>query len=275
MVPEDIFGDRFCYIPSGTGQMIETFPAVRLFRHLTFRQHGVGLHDHPHGVDHPSFGGTGMDRYAAHGQTGHGRVKVLVIYLRRNGSVHRIGQIRTELLQIQQISPLADLLIRRKAYGNLSVRDPLIDQPFAHGHDLGNARLVVGSQDRGPVRGQDGLPDTVLQMGKYFRVQDPAGPAQPDHAAVIAADDLGMGIGPAAVIHGIQMGNKPNGGTVLIARRCRQEAIGISMFIYKYIFQPQCFHLHRQEPGQNKLTFACGRSFPVIITGRIDDRVSK
>jgi hypothetical protein len=64
----------------------------------------------------------------------------------------------------------------------------LADQRGGGGHDLGDAGLVVGAEQRGAVGGDDVMADLILEVGMLADLDDVAGVAgQLDVAALVVA----------------------------------------------------------------------------------------
>ena len=59
------------------------------------------------------------------------------------------------------------------------------------GHDLGNAGLVVGAEQRRPVGGDDVVADLPLQQRQLRRVEDDALAGELDRAAVVPSWTIG------------------------------------------------------------------------------------
>ena len=190
---------------------------------------------------------------------------------RRGGGIEvPPDRVRSEFIQVQKSCPVADLLVRGKADADPAVGDLFPDQGLAHGHDLGNAGLVVGPQDRSPVGGQDGLSPAFLKMRENVRIQDPAGLSQRNGRPVIALDHLGMGIRSSAVIHWIQMRNKTDGPAMLIPGRGRKKAVDIGVLVHENVLQAHFLHFLFQEISQVELTLSSRRSLSFSEAGGID-----
>ena len=188
-------------------------------------------------------------------------------------SLAAAGEICPEFFQVQKGRAVSDLFIRCEADADFPMGDPVIDQALAHGHDLCDAGLVIRAQDGGPVCGQDGLSDAVLQMGKSIRIQDPARSPQRNRASVIVLDHLRVGVGASAVVHCIQMGDQSDGFPVLISGCGGKKSVGIGMLIDKNTRHSQCFHLPGQEAGKFKFSFSRRCFFHFLAAGRIDRRI--
>ena len=136
----------------GVNQVIEPLKALRLLRNLILRQQGIKLERDLLGVDHHVFGRTGMDGPPPEFEGRRRRVEVLELDLPGGAAVEGIGVIGAEIRNVEMERPLADLLVRRKADAELSVREISGGNPFDSGQNLRDAGLVVGAEKRGAVR---------------------------------------------------------------------------------------------------------------------------
>ena len=77
-----------------------------------------------------------MNRKALYCQPCGRRIKGFKFNLTRGRAVHCICKLRSEFFQIQKGSAMADFFIGCETDTDFSMRDPVIDQAFTHGHDL-------------------------------------------------------------------------------------------------------------------------------------------
>ena len=81
-------------------------------------------------------------------------------------AVHRVGELGAELFQVDLVDAAADLLVRREQDLDRAVLDlRVLDQELRGIHDLGEAGLVVGAEQRGAVGGDDVVADLVGECG--------------------------------------------------------------------------------------------------------------
>ncbi len=79
-------------------------------------------------------------------------------------AVHRVGEIGAELFQVDLVDAAADLLVRREQDFDRAVLDlGMVEQELRGVHDLGDAGLVVGAEQRGAVGRDDVVADLVGQ----------------------------------------------------------------------------------------------------------------
>jgi hypothetical protein len=65
------------------------------------------------------------------------------------GAVHRVCELRAEARHVEMRRVPADFLVRREAETDRTVRNLRVrDQVLGRRHDLGDARLVVGAEQR-------------------------------------------------------------------------------------------------------------------------------
>ena len=172
-------------------------------------------------------------------------------------AVHGIGEIRTKMLKREKGGAVSDLFIRREADGNPAVGQPLAVDFLAGGQNLGNARLIVGPEDRRPVRCDQGVSLQLFQLWEVVRREDPTARAQRKIFPVIIRDDPGADIyaGKVAVGNRIQVGDQGDAGIPFSARGGRQEAVHIGMFIHLGITEAEPRHLFFQKQAQIPLAF--------------------
>ena len=114
----------------------------------------------------------------------------LVLELAELRAVERVGARGAEPLDVEQRRPLADLLVGRerdpqRRPRQLRVRGQVGDR----GHDLGDAGLVVGTEQRVAAGGDDVVAALVEQLRHRRRIEPGAVARQLDHAAVVVAVD--------------------------------------------------------------------------------------
>ena len=117
-------------------------------------------------VLHLALGETGMGRDALDGDGGAVGRKGFVLDIPGGFAVHRVGEVGAELLQVDLVDAAADLLVGREQDLDGAVLDiRILNQEPRRIHDLGEAGLVVGPQQRGAVGRDDVVPDLVGQRG--------------------------------------------------------------------------------------------------------------
>ena len=81
-----------------------------------------------------------------------------------SAAVEGVGEVDAELPEVEVIDAVADLLVDREADPCLRPCDlGMSEKPFRRGHDLGHSGLVVGAEERLPVRGDDVVPDPLAE----------------------------------------------------------------------------------------------------------------
>ena len=88
------------------------------------------------------------------------------------------------------------------------------------GHDLGDAGLVVGSEERRPVRGDDVVPDSLGQELARRRREDRAA-REHDLAAVVVPPDLRVDARRGRVRARVDVRDEADGRAVVAARPAR------------------------------------------------------
>ena len=107
----------------------------------------------------------------------------------------------------------------------------LFDQELRRVHDLGDARLVIGAQQRRAVAGDDVVADLVPQRGIFGDADDLRGIAgQHDVAALIVAHDLRLHVLAGAVRRGVHVRAEADDRHVLVGVR-RHGRVDVAMLI--------------------------------------------
>jgi hypothetical protein len=103
-----------------------------------------------------------MDAMAADADTHLGCGERLVVDPPDLGAVQRVGEVRSECVDVEVLDAAADLLVHGEADADRRVLDLRVaDEIGDRGHDLGHARLVVGAEEGRPVRRDDVVADPV------------------------------------------------------------------------------------------------------------------
>ena len=90
----------------------------------------------------------------------------LVLDIARAFAVHGVAELGAQLLDVDIVDAAADLLIRREQdLDGAVLHIAVVDEEMRGIHDLGDAGLVVGAEQRGAVGGDDVVADLVLQRG--------------------------------------------------------------------------------------------------------------
>ena len=80
-------------------------------------------------------------------------IEILILELTEGSAVYRVGDIRAEIRNIETVCTSTDFLIRCKANADFSMLYLWMRQKmFCHGHNLCDARLIVGAEQRRTVR---------------------------------------------------------------------------------------------------------------------------
>ena len=138
--------------------MEEAVIAFGVFRLLLLREQGVELFGNAYGIEHLALCVARVDIAPLDAQVCAGGVEVLEFGLSDFASVHRVSEIRPELLHIELNYAAAYLLVRGEADADFSVLEfRMADDVLDSVHYFGNARLVIGPKQRGAVSGDQGF----------------------------------------------------------------------------------------------------------------------
>ncbi len=160
------------------------------------------------------------------------------------------------------------LLIGIETHTNLAVLDFRMFQQVDHSlHDLGNAGLIVRSEQRVSVGDNDVLAFMGKKFGKFRRRSDDTGPGvKHDVAAVIAAHYTGLHIAAGTVGTGIHVCDETDHRHRLVGvggKRSIEVAVGIEF----HLSESDCLQFFFQIAGQIELLVRAG-SFPRLV-GRL------
>ena len=91
-------------------------------------------------------------------------IEILILELTEGSAVYRIGDIRAEIRNIETVCTPTDFLIRCKANADFSMLYLRVRQKmFRHGHNLCDARLIVGAEQRRAIRHDEVLAPQLRQ----------------------------------------------------------------------------------------------------------------
>ena len=241
-----------------------------MFGTLYGRKHGVYLAHHLQGVQHLVFRRTGMDVLPLHLETGRSGVEVFVLQLAFVTAVHGVGILRTEPRHVEIVHPASYLLVGRETDAYLPVLHlRMRHKVFGSGHDFGHSRLVVGTEQRRPVRGDERLPLEERKLRKFGHGHR-HGIVQPDIPAVVMFDNLRLHILAAHVGTRIHMGYEPYHRPVLITRRRRNRPHDIAVTVHLHLLQAERLHLLGQTGEQHLLLLGRRESRTVLVALRIE-----
>ena len=125
-------------------------------------------------------------------------------------TVERVGDIGPERIEVEVLGAASYFLVDREGDAHRGTRRirPL-GQIGDRLHDLGDARLVVRTEQRGPVARDDVVPDPVAELGLFGRVDHLRRVAgQHDRAAVVALVDDRRHPGARRVRRRVDMGDQ-------------------------------------------------------------------
>src|SRR5260221_1411780 len=139
-----------------------------------------------------ALGKAGMGADAFDGDGGGVGGESLVLDIPRGFAVDRVGKIGTEFLQVGLVDAATDLFVGREQDLDGAVLDlRIVDQEMRRIHDLGDAGLVVGAEQRRVVRRDDVDADLNAERGMVLDADNLHRVArQHNVAATIIPDDL-------------------------------------------------------------------------------------
>jgi hypothetical protein len=184
-----------------------------------------------------------MDVDAVDGDDRLGRGEGLVLQLAHGRAVERVRAAGAEALDVEARSALADLLVGREADAQrrarqLGVRGQVGDR----GHDLRDAGLVVGAQQRVAARGHDVVALLAGQLGHRRGIEHRVVARELDGAAGVGAMDDRLDPRARRVGARVDVGDEPDhrrlavdgGGkrghhVAVVVERCVLDADGLQL----------------------------------------------
>ena len=149
--------------------MIETVIFFGMFGTLGGRQQRVDLANHLKRIDHLVLGVSGMDVAPLHGDLRARGIEIFILQLPFETAVHRIGELRAESLHIKEIDAPPYLFVGRETDPQFAVRNfGMGHQVFDSRHNLGHPRLIIGSQQRRTIRGNQRM---SLEKGQFRKIR--------------------------------------------------------------------------------------------------------
>ena len=140
--------------------------------------------------------------------------KVFVDDLAQVAAVEGVGEIDAEVFRQVAVHAAPDLFVGGEGDAEGGPRQVGVFQEMpCRGHDHGDARLVIGAQQRGARGGHDVMADLFGEIGKLLGRERQVGVVgECDRAAVVAANDAGFDAGRVELRRGVDMGEKADGG---------------------------------------------------------------
>ena len=182
--------------------------------------------------------------------------KRLVLDIPGGFAVDRVGEIGAELFQVGLVDAAADLFVGREQDLDGAVLDlRIVDQEMRRIHDLGEAGLVVGPQQRGAVGRDDVVADLVGQRGMFGGADHLRGIArQHDVAAAIIPHDLRLDVLAGAIGRGVHMRAEADHRDLLVGIG-RDGRIDIAVFVEMGVGEPHRLQLGGEQAAQIFLLF--------------------
>ena len=169
VVADNVFRSSLLDRPVNADQMIETVIFFGMFGTLGGRQQRVDLANHLKRIDHLVLGVSGMDVAPLHGDLRARGIEIFILQLPFETAVHRIGELRAESLHIKEIDAPPYLFVGRETDPQFAVRNfGMGHQVFDSRHNLGHPRLIIGSQQRRTIRGNQRM---SLEKGQFRKIR--------------------------------------------------------------------------------------------------------
>ena len=198
---------------------------------LVGRQQAVKLHGDGQAVLHLILGRAGVDGVALDGHFGLVGVEVLVLDGTGRAAIQGVANLGAEALYIKLERAAADLLIGGEAQADVAVGDLALEQDLGCFQDLGDAGLIVRTQQGGAVGGHQGVTLVAQQHREILGRENVAAASQQYISAVVVFDNLGLDTDTVEFRGSIHVGDEAHRGLVLITRSCRDLTIDITVLL--------------------------------------------
>ena len=166
------------------GDLVDVDEALALVRRLrreaVARQPDDDLRGQLERVDEPVLAPAGMLGAPVDGHDEARRGERLVVQLAGGRAVERVRRLGPEALEVEVVGARAELLVGVEADAQRPVRQlGMRDQVRDRRHDLGDARLVVGAEQRRAVARDQVVPDVIRQLRRVL---------EGDHLPLVAGE---------------------------------------------------------------------------------------
>ena len=214
-------------------------------------------------VLHLALGKAGMGADALDGDGGAVGGKRLVLDIPGGFAVHRIGEVGAELFQIDLVDAAADLFVGREQDLDRAVLDlRIVDQEICGIHDLGEAGLVVGAEQRGAVGRDDVVADLVGQRGLLGGADHLCWiRRQHDIAATVIPHDLRLDVLARAIRRGVHVRAEADHRHLLVGIG-RDRRIDVAVLVEMGVARP----IACNSPASRR-----PRSFCFSVDGQVGD----
>ncbi len=177
----------------------------------------------------------------------------LVLDLAHDRPVDGVGEVGAEVLEVEVIGAVADLLVDREGDPRTGPRHlGMREEPRDGGHDLGDAGLVVGAEERRPVRRDDVVADPLGEERARRRREHLRVPGQHDLAAVVVLPDLRVDACRRRVRARVDVGDEADGRPVVAADRPERRE-DVAVLGQLDVGEPERTELVGQEPREIEL----------------------
>ena len=169
VIPDDVLHLRFLDTTTHPVEMVEPLIALGIHRVLKRRQQALEFHADEQRVLHLELRTARVNAGTVNRNLPGSGIEILILELTEGSAVYRIGDVRTEICNIETICTSTDFLIRCKANADFSMLYLRVRQEvLRHRHDFCDARLVVGAEQRRTIRHDEVL---ALQTGQERKIR--------------------------------------------------------------------------------------------------------
>ena len=184
-------------------------------------------------------------------------VEILVFQLAHIAAVHGVGPLAAEGRNVEMVGTAANLLVGREGNPYPPVAHlGVVAQPDHGLHRLGDAGLVVGTQQRVAVSDDEVFAYVGKQFGKNLGRERHA-LAERDVTAVVVLHDAGLHVSAGAVGAGVVVGDEAYRGEVA-GRVCGQRGVDVATVVEHHVVQFLALELLCQMARKDHLRGCAG-----------------
>jgi len=252
VVADDVVHAGLLDVTLDAQQVVEALIAFSGLRGLVGREHRGELGSEGAGIDHLTLGIAWVDTDTFYIYARAGCIEVLELELAHIASIHGVGPFAAEALYVEMVGSHAYLLVGVEGDADVTMLDlGMVAQP-THGLDnLGDASLVVGSQQGMSVGHDEILTDVLQQFGEFCGAADNT-LGEKDVGAVVLMDDVRLDVCTRTVGAGVVVGDEADGGdmTLRIGLQC---GVDIAMIVHLDVAEALALEFLLQVLGEDEL----------------------
>ena len=212
-----------------------------------------------------------MINWLAESPLGDGSVEVLVFQLAYLAAIHRVGPLGAEALHVELVRALAYLLVGVESYAYGAVLDFRVFLKVSHGaDDFGNARLVVGAEQRGAVGHNQVLTFVAEQFGELLgRQHDAVFGIEGDDGAVVVTHNPRLDVQTGHVGRCVEVSDKTDSRHMLALNIAGEGSHEVAVIIESDVLEVHGLQLVAQMACKHHLPRRGRRHVGELVALRI------